>query len=132
MIIGFKDRFKDAILSGSKKHTIREDKSNRWRPGCLMHMATGIRTKQYNCFCHKKCISTQKIQIIYGYNAVAVTIDDVFVGTAYYSDIGDIKRYWGNLETLARNDGFDSVSDFFKWFSKDFSGKIIHWTDLRY
>ena len=33
---------------------------------------------------------------------------------------------------LAQNDGFNSESDFFKWFHKDFKGKIINWTDLRY
>lgn len=28
--------------------------------------------------------------------------------------------------------GFDSVKDFFRYFNKDFKGKIIHWTDLKY
>ena len=36
------------------------------------------------------------------------------------------------IEKLALNDGFDSVKDFFNWFSEDFVGKIIHWTDARY
>jgi len=36
------------------------------------------------------------------------------------------------LKTLARNDGFESVDDFFKWFNADFQGKIIHWTDFKY
>lgn len=33
---------------------------------------------------------------------------------------------------IAGNDGFNSIDDFFAYFNKDFSGKIIHWTDLRY
>ena len=33
---------------------------------------------------------------------------------------------------LVQNDGFASISDFFKFFNKDYTGKIIHWTDLKY
>jgi hypothetical protein len=33
---------------------------------------------------------------------------------------------------LANNDGFDTIEDFFAYFNKDFTGKIIHWTDWRY
>ena len=36
------------------------------------------------------------------------------------------------METLAIADGFDSIEDFFKYFTNDFTGKIIHWTDLKY
>jgi hypothetical protein len=36
------------------------------------------------------------------------------------------------VEVLARNDGFATVKDFFEWFSEDYTGKIIHWTELRY
>ena len=36
------------------------------------------------------------------------------------------------IEQLAKNDGFDSVQDFFNWFNEDFNGRIIHWTDFKY
>jgi hypothetical protein len=38
------------------------------------------------------------------------------------------------IEELAINDGFDSVADFWDYFSSygDFEGRIIHWTDLTY
>lgn len=36
------------------------------------------------------------------------------------------------VEVLAKNDGFSGVKEFFEWFSEDFKGKIIHWTDLKY
>ena len=29
-------------------------------------------------------------------------------------------------------DGFESLNQFFRWFSDDFYGQIIHWTDFRY
>ena len=46
-----------------------------------------------------------------------------------------IKEYpkaFEEIELLAKHDGFNSMEDFFKWFDKDFKGKIIHWTDFRY
>lgn len=35
---------------------------------------------------------------------------------------------------IVLNDGrsFPSVEAFFQFFDKDFNGKIIHWTDLKY
>jgi hypothetical protein len=41
---------------------------------------------------------------------------------------------WDEIEDLAINDGFDDVADFWAWFDQysPFSGKLIHWTGLRY
>ena len=50
MVIGFNKQFPDKITEGTKKHTIREDKHDRWNAGMIMHMATGVRTKNYKCF----------------------------------------------------------------------------------
>ena len=36
------------------------------------------------------------------------------------------------VEILAKNDGFDTVDAFFAYFTQDFDGKIIHWTDFVY
>ena len=33
---------------------------------------------------------------------------------------------------LAKNDGFNSLDEFFAWFNKDFTGTIIHWSNLKY
>lgn len=35
-------------------------------------------------------------------------------------------------KTLALNDGFESVKQFFQWFNEPFVGKLIHWTDSKY
>jgi hypothetical protein len=37
-----------------------------------------------------------------------------------------------HAEVIARKDGFDTLEDFLDWFSEDFTGKLIHWTDLKY
>jgi hypothetical protein len=121
MIIGFKKQFVNKILSGEKLHTIREDKHNRWKPGVKMHMATGVRTKDYNCFNETECKGIQDIEIIQrGSNLVPVIYID---GVTILKD---------EQIQLAKNDGFDSVEDFWNWFNKDFSGVIVHWTDFRY
>lgn len=132
MIIGFKEQFRAPILNGTKIHTIREDKHDRWKPGKVIHMSTGVRTKWYNCFKKDMCRNIQKIRIVHWHNTVHVYIDDWFFGEAFHNKLYDIQTYSPNLKKLARNDGFDSVSDFFKWFNHDFEGKIIHWTDFEY
>ena len=134
MVIGFKKQFVPKILDGSKIHTIREDATNRWWKGRLMDMATGVRTKQYNKFTEQFCISTQKFQIKwnipfgeeYKGRLFKVFIDDRCMNNNFYLNNEPM------LQVIARNDGFDSVSDFLDWFSEDFTGKLIHWTELSY
>lgn len=135
MIAGFNRQFESVLPivgDGSKQHTIREDKHRRWRPGLIIHMAFGVRTKNYNCFCDKyTCKSIQEIKIVYhltGYPMAPVI--EIFIGGKLFYRSDGFGR--SNIKKLAKNDGFDSVDDFFKWFDKDFSGVIVHWTDLRY
>ena len=132
MVIGFNKQFPDKITAGTKKHTIREDVHNRWHAGMVMHMATGVRTKNYNCFKLDTCKSTQHICIFYDYpigsKRTVVIIDNKYIYDNLCPDLKAIVR----MNELAFNDGFDSIESFFEWFNSDFSGKLIHWTDLRY
>ena len=120
MILSFHPQFKEKIISGEKIHTIRLDPHNRWKPGMKIHFATDIRTKNYNQFFEGECKSVRKIEILHLHNTILVFIDEEKI---LLTDM---------LTQLALNDGFNSVEDFFKWFNKDFTGKIIHWTDFRY
>ena len=132
MVIAFNKQFKDAILSGEKKHTIREDKHNRWKPGMKMHMATGVRTKEYNQFFEAVCLSTQEIEI---------RITRVSHGIDYLEVEVDGKTL-KHIETwdLSLNDGLKNVMGFYEYFNncckgeiaRSFKGKIIHWTELKY
>jgi uncharacterized protein YqfB (UPF0267 family) len=117
MVLGFKKRFVEKWLSGQKKHTIREDKNNRWKAGRVAQFATGVRTKLYNCFMVRTCQSVQLIEISREYGFVK--IDGILLPPLRHKE-------------LVLNDGFDSVDDFYLWFNKDFYGKIIHFTDLKY
>lgn len=122
MIIAFKERFEQPILNNKKKHTLREDIHDRWKAGVIMHMATGVRTKKYNCFKEDICKSTQRIEIEH----VSDYLNETIV------KIDGRKLAEEEIQQLAWNDGFENLVDFWLWFSDGFKGKIIHWTELRY
>jgi hypothetical protein len=126
---GTPTQFEQKILSGTKIHTIREDRGYRWRPGMKIHLSTGIRTKHYRCFHETECVSIQPITIKHGPgDQVSVFIS----GLKFYHQMGALILNFDGMEQLAKNDGFEGVNDFFRWFDKDFQGRIIHWTDLKY
>jgi hypothetical protein len=115
-----------------KIHTIREDEHDRWRPGMKIHHVYGNRTKKRECFLENECVSIQRIKIVHKENRISVLINGAAyasipktLGSVHYLDIQ-------KMITLAQNDGFENPTAFFKWFNKDFSGKIIHWTQKVY
>lgn len=120
--------FVEEVLLPPKLHTIREDKSNCWKAGMKIHPVINNRTKNRFQFAPViECVSVQSIEITkselleYGYASKIplVYIDDVLLETA-------------DLEKLAINDGFPTLKAFFAYFNEDFTGKIIHWSDLKY
>lgn len=122
MILGFKKQFVLPIMAKTKHHSIREDKHNRWKPGMKIQMATGVRTKNYNCFNESICTSTQQIEIIRKSDYLNETIVKV--------DGRELAKH--EVIELAFNDGFENLISFWIWFEKGFTGKIIHWTELTY
>lgn len=133
MVIGFKKRFEPPILDGSKILTIREDAKDRWKPGVMMHMATGTRSKHYNCFKQTPCISTQRIELSLkqkgngGFELVVrvsgrlLDQDELVKKLPVFDGFKDLKAmtlYWiGDINALP---------------NKCFKGKIIHWTNFRF
>ena len=113
MVLGFKENFVDKILDGSKIHTIREDKKNRWKAGNKIHFATGIRSKDYNCFKEGKCFATEKIFIDKRKRIILIEGQELSETT---------------MNCLAVNDGFKRTLELFSFFPEPFTGKIIHWT----
>src|SRR6185437_1705040 len=120
MIIGFKKQFVEPILQGTKVHTIREDKANRWKAGMVMHMYTGGRfSKEYRQFAEKQCISVQDIFMTY-YNAkIEVTIDESYLfGYSErlnfairdgFKDWDDFENYWIPVITADTNRTFRGI-----------------------
>ena len=111
-----------------KLHTIREDKHDRWHAGRMIHPVINNRSKNQFQFAPTfPCVSTQKIEIKYGklekddetLKTIQVIVDGRFLET-------------NEIKILAKNDGFESDAQFLAWFDHDFTGKIIHWTNLKY
>ncbi len=134
------------ICSERKKpHTIRADKKNRWHAGRDIHFkiwqGVPYHSDTFQFAPVVKCISTQKITIRWQFKGNEKVVDV----NIWNDPKGKVKSYgyvkWINdeivqqsymVEQLAINDGFRSVEHFFRWFNEDFTGKLIHWTDLRY
>jgi len=115
-----------------KLHTIREDKTNRWKAGNKIEMV--YRGKNYSILDHfnkgipelEKCVSVQKIEIKWeSFIGLEKPALNVRIDNGRSLTTEEITR-------LARNDGFKDIEQFCKWFSKDFTGKIIHWSSMRY
>lgn len=146
MTLGYKQNFpdgtptyfKEKIIGISpflmKLHSIREDPSDRWPPSTgIIHHVYGNRTPQRECFLVNKCVSTQRIIIkrttLIGQDEKG---NDHSVGHTTLVLVDGRAMDDEQIQRIAINDGFPSVKKFFEWFNTDFSGKIIHWTKLRY
>lgn len=126
-----------------KLHTLRLDPHDRWKAGMSIQMV--YRGPKYSIKDHfnkaipelEKCISTQTIKIewltyhavpaeIFGLKGGSTRIPRVVIdGETYPSACTQVKQ-------LAMNDGFDSLEDFYDYFNKDFTGKILHFSDMHY
>lgn len=123
------------IRVDAKIHTFREDNANRWKAGMNIHFVINNRTKKHYQFAPIiKCVSTQTVQIKWTGTYIDVTIDGKHYVNFNTAGSWSFDQYNGAEEiyALAVNDGFESAFDFFKYFSKDFTGKIIHWTNKKY
>lgn len=113
---------------GIKIHTIRADPKNRWRVGMPIHFVVNNRTPKR--FQFAPILPMKKIQ------SFSIKWEELGAGVepVGYVDGNCFAYGYGakNWEFLAKNDGFNSVEDFFNWFNSDFSGKIFHWTDFSY
>jgi hypothetical protein len=114
----------------NKLHTIREDKKERWKPGTKIDFFINCRQKNMFRFAPVlPVLSVQNIEIKWiGFNngfRPCIWIDKKLI----YDVAGINKKL---MLELAHNDGFDTIEDFFAYFNENFTGKLIHWTDLKY
>jgi hypothetical protein len=117
---GWPTNFQEKILSGRKIHTIR--KGARWSVGDRIHFSTGVRSKRYNCFALGEVTKVRLIQIYPITKKVAI---ETFEGGVFKA--GMVLTRELVIEEFAKNDGFDTVEDFWKWFKEPFRGQLIYW-----
>ena len=132
MLLTFsKTTFRDRIISGTKVHTIREDKHNCWKVGNKIHFWMGNPRNTMG--------KTKPYQFGLG---EASRVEDILMDFAILEDwstdtvyIGDdiILKSDDELNALAENDGFDNWEQMKLWFDNPdrwYSGKIIFWKNF--
>lgn len=133
MILGFKTKivgsfpaygiegdptfFVEKILAGKKIHTLRMP--GRWKVGNKIHFATGVRSKNYNCFKEGTVISIQKVLIDQSGKALKISVDGRLL------TVKEMNRF-------IMQDGIDSLFVFHTFFGKGGEFDCIHWTEMRY
>lgn len=141
--------YKDMVISSKKVkiHTLREDAKNRWVKDVLIDFYIGVRTKNAFRFAPRvPVLHVQKVEIIrvddirfenndktvYRIDYYHHQLKETFVMT--FQVLVDGKALVrSQIQTLAKNDGFETAEDFFAWFDYGcWRGKIIHWTCLKY
>ena len=115
-----KRNFPEKILKGIKKHTIREDKTNRWKVGRTMqHYAMNPRNggKQ---FAEGICTGVFKIEILPSRDMITVwsNIHPLHSHNLYHIDV---------LNKFAVEDGFEDWKEMKEFFKTYFSGVVIWW-----
>ena len=119
-----------AINCHPKIHTIREDEKDRWKVGMKIHAVINNRTKDRLQFAPTLEVKgIQEIEIEHEDDWLGVHIDHQ---RYFFERNSKLQTQVAAMEKLARNDGFDSLEDFFDYFDQPFKGKIIHWTDFKY
>jgi hypothetical protein len=122
-IAGIQMKFKPG-----KIHTIRSEDYNNIRIGTKLFFLTDDGKGKGDRFTPGlPLVSTQSILIHFNLGRIRVEIDGIICTDA-------------DIEILARNDGFDSSEEFQYYFlekihesqQKYYTGKIIHWTTLKY
>lgn len=108
----------------AKLHTIREDKNDRWKPGTKIDFFINCRQKNMFRFAPVlPVVSVQKVEII---------VDKFEFMNDYQIKVDGKLLTIDEKVQLALCDGFENLLHFFMYFNEDFTGKLIHWTDLKY
>lgn len=117
MLLTFQKQFVEPIKAGTKIHTIREDKHNRWQVGKKIHFWAGnprnVQSKPFD----------------FGVGVVsAVHKIEVYPE----KDLILVNGYPKLLSVFAVNDGFKNWQDMKAFFKSDFVGKLIVWKDCEW
>ena len=121
----FKKQFSPLILAGTKAQTIRAERAGRSRharPGELVQLYTGMRTRQCTKLGEAQCIAVWPIEL------------HLAVGIVFAND-GWI-RTDEDLDAFARQDGFRDWSEMVAFWKVEhpdalvFAGVLIRWQPL--
>jgi len=123
MILTFSNpQFVTRILEGAKIHTIRTDKTNRWKVGRKIQFWSGnprnVKNKPYQ-FTSGICTKTENIILNFRYDTLIISDKSIIM---------DFEK----LDRFAKKDGFDNWDHMKDWFYQKynygiaFEMKLIH------
>ncbi len=117
-----------------KLHTIRDDKNDRWKVATKIDFFINARQKSMFRFAPVlPVVSIQEFVLEYELSSSPIGRGAcVWIDNVKFWWFDDINKDDQKMLHFAQNDGFDTIEDFFAYFNKDFTGKLIHWTDLKY
>jgi len=123
-LYNFQSRFVPKILSGEKTHTIRSVRAHPDKPGNLLHLYTGLRTKNAKRLMRATCVKVEEIAILL---APGNFLDDD--AQCVFVDIDGVVLHRSECEALARRDGFESFAEMLDFWEGrlPFHGHIVHW-----
>ncbi len=126
MVLGFKRQFAPYVRDGSKTHSIREDKNDRWRVGCLVDAFVDPRQKTMErLMASTPVVRTEAIIIERG--GVSFPLKVTIEGVALSHDEMN-QFFWRDGfrdESQNRNPSAQALR--FWNGILPFKGKIIHW-----
>ena len=115
----FKERFAADVEAGRKRQTIRRKRKRPTKPGDVLYLYVGMRTKRCRKLGEATCKSVEPILIMGLYNI-----------TLYPEDNERRRALSGpEIDQLALDDGFASAAELERFFWKElpFKGEIIRW-----
>lgn len=136
ILVGLDKKVDYFSLYNPKLHTMRE--SFRVKEGMMLDLAYW-EGRPYNSspdrfIIQTPCISTQEVKISWVNSDRKLFIPKNEKRPIPNVDlsIDGIFQSKKQIETLAENDGFNSVDHFFRHFNKSKTYNLIHWTNLKY
>ena len=119
MLLGFQKKFKDKIVSGEKRQTIRAKRKYPIKVNDKLQFYTGLRTK----YCEK----IMDDMICREIHEIEITKNKIVRINDYLIDCDQ-------KEIIAKADGFNNFDEMYNWFcknhnleNKNFHGNIICW-----
>jgi hypothetical protein len=119
-LYNFKKRFAPFVLDGTKRHTIRAKRKHPDKPGNIVHLYTGLRTRRAKLLGRSICIKVEEIRIS---AAQQVFIDGVELNL----DEKNALAFCDGFRSRGIEHAFEEMMGF--WEGRlPFTGDIIHWS----
>jgi hypothetical protein len=122
-LLGFKSRFREAVLAGDKSTTIRAPRKRPIAIGDELRMYTGLRTKAAALFATAECAQVDRVRFDEA-GRLALWLEDD------WQLLGDVAR-----RDFARTDGFATYAEMRDWFRYEhgfpFEGVLVRWRNLK-